>query len=82
VLADEPLTAVTSSAGAIRGVVTAARSIGTGIVVDAAGAWVRQVGELAGTWVAAAPGGPSPDPGSGAGVRYRRAGVAALRAPR
>ena len=55
VLADEPVTAVTSSAGAISGVVTAARSIETGIVVDAAGAWARQVGELAGTWVAAAP---------------------------
>jgi glycine/D-amino acid oxidase-like deaminating enzyme len=55
VLADEPVTAVTSSAGAITGVATAARSIETGVVVDAAGAWVRQVGELAGAWVAAAP---------------------------
>jgi len=55
VLADEPVTAVTSSAGAITGVATAARSIEARIVVDAAGAWVRQVGELAGAWVAAAP---------------------------
>jgi glycine/D-amino acid oxidase-like deaminating enzyme len=55
VLADEPVTAVTSSAGAITGVVTAARRIETGVVVDAAGAWVRQVGELAGAWVPAAP---------------------------
>jgi glycine/D-amino acid oxidase-like deaminating enzyme len=56
VLADEPVTAVTtSSAGAITGVQTAARHIEAGVVVDAAGAWVRQVGELAGAWVAAAP---------------------------
>jgi len=55
VLADEPVTAVTTSAGAITGLRTAARHIETGIVVDAAGAWVRQVGELAGAWVAAAP---------------------------
>jgi glycine/D-amino acid oxidase-like deaminating enzyme len=55
VLADEPVIAVTSSAGAITGVVTAARRIQTGVVVDAAGAWVRQVGELAGAWVPAAP---------------------------
>ena len=55
VLAEEPVTAVTTSAGAITGLRTAARHIETGIVVDAAGAWVRQVGELAGAWVAAAP---------------------------
>jgi glycine/D-amino acid oxidase-like deaminating enzyme len=55
VLADEPVTAVTSSAGAITGLRTDARRIETGVVVDAAGAWVRQVGELAGAWVAAAP---------------------------
>jgi glycine/D-amino acid oxidase-like deaminating enzyme len=55
VLADEPVTAVTTSAGAITGLRTAARQIQTGVVVDAAGAWVRQVGELAGAWVAAAP---------------------------
>ncbi len=55
VLADEPVTAVTTGAGAITGLETAARHIETGVVVDAAGAWVRQVGELAGAWVAAAP---------------------------
>jgi len=56
VLADEPVTAVsTSSAGAVTGLQTTARDIETGVVVDAAGAWVRQVGELAGAWVAAAP---------------------------
>jgi glycine/D-amino acid oxidase-like deaminating enzyme len=55
VLADEPVTAVTTRAGAVTGLQTAARHVETGIVVDAAGAWVRQVGELAGAWVPAAP---------------------------
>ena len=55
VLADEPVTAVTTSAGAVTGLRTATRDIETGVVVDAAGAWVRQVAELAGAWVAAAP---------------------------
>jgi glycine/D-amino acid oxidase-like deaminating enzyme len=55
VLADEPVTAVTTRAGAVTGLQTATREIETGVVVDAAGAWVRQVGELAGAWVAAAP---------------------------
>jgi glycine/D-amino acid oxidase-like deaminating enzyme len=55
VLADEPVTAVTTRAGAVTGLRTATRHIETGVVVDAAGAWVRQVGELAGAWVAAAP---------------------------
>ncbi len=55
VLADEPVTAVTSGASRLTGVETATRRIETGVVVDAAGAWVRQVGELAGAWVAAAP---------------------------
>ena len=55
VLADEPVTAVTTRAGAVTGLQTATRHIETGVVVDAAGAWVRQVGELAGAWVAAAP---------------------------
>ena len=55
VLADEPVTAVTTRAGAVTGLQTATRHIETGVVVNAAGAWVRQVGELAGAWVAAAP---------------------------
>ena len=55
VLADEPVTAVTTRAGAVSGLRTATRHIETGVVVNAAGAWVRQVGELAGAWVAAAP---------------------------
>ena len=55
VLADEPVTAVTTSAGAVTGLQTAARYIETRVVVNAAGAWVRHVGELAGAWVPAAP---------------------------
>jgi glycine/D-amino acid oxidase-like deaminating enzyme len=55
VLADEPVTAISVSQGTVTGLATAARRIETGVVVDAAGAWVRQVGELAGAWVAAAP---------------------------
>ena len=55
VLANEPVTAVTTRAGAVTGLQTATRQIETGVVVDAAGAWVRQVGELAGARVAAAP---------------------------
>lgn len=55
VLADEPVTAISLSQGAVTGLATAARRIEAGAVVDAAGAWVRQVGELAGAWVAAAP---------------------------
>jgi glycine/D-amino acid oxidase-like deaminating enzyme len=55
VLADEPVTAVTVRAGAVTGLQTAARHIETEVVVDAAGAWVRQVGEMAGAGVAAAP---------------------------
>ena len=46
VLADEPVTGVTSRNGAIAGLVTAARAVEAGVVVDAAGAWVRQVAEL------------------------------------
>lgn len=75
VLADEAVTAVTSTAGAITGLVTPARRVETGVVVDAAGAWVRQVGELAGAWVAAAPvrhqllvTGPLPDVPAGAPI--------------
>jgi glycine/D-amino acid oxidase-like deaminating enzyme len=55
VLANEPVTAVTARAGAVTGLQTATRHIETRVVVDAAGAWARQVGELAGAWVAAAP---------------------------
>jgi glycine/D-amino acid oxidase-like deaminating enzyme len=55
VLADEAVTAVHVSGGWVTGVETTARHIDADVVVDAAGAWVRQVGELAGAWVPAAP---------------------------
>jgi len=55
VLADEAVTAVLTTGGAISGLDTVARRIDTPVVVDAAGAWVRQVGALAGARVAAAP---------------------------
>jgi glycine/D-amino acid oxidase-like deaminating enzyme len=55
VLADEAATAVHVSGGWVTGVETTARRIDADVVVDAAGAWVRQVGELAGAWVPAAP---------------------------
>jgi glycine/D-amino acid oxidase-like deaminating enzyme len=51
----EPVTEVTLSRGAVDGVVTPARTIRAPVVVDAAGAWVRQVAELAGASVALAP---------------------------
>jgi glycine/D-amino acid oxidase-like deaminating enzyme len=55
VLADEEVTAVLTTGGAISGLETVARHIDTPVVVDAAGAWVRQVGALAGARVPAAP---------------------------
>ena len=55
VLADEAVTAVLTTGRAISGLETAARRIDTPVVVDAAGAWVRQVGALAGARVPAAP---------------------------
>jgi glycine/D-amino acid oxidase-like deaminating enzyme len=49
VLESEPVISVPFSGGRVTGVETAARSIAAGVaVVDAAGAWVRQVAELAG----------------------------------
>ncbi len=48
VLESEPVTGVTMSAGRVAGVETTARSISCAAAVDAAGAWVRQVAELAG----------------------------------
>jgi glycine/D-amino acid oxidase-like deaminating enzyme len=51
----EPVTDVTLNRGAVDGVVTPARTIRAPAVVDAAGAWVRQVAELAGASVALAP---------------------------
>jgi glycine/D-amino acid oxidase-like deaminating enzyme len=55
VLADEEVTGVRLDGGRVAGLETTGRMLRAGTVVDAAGAWVRQVGELAGAWVAAAP---------------------------
>jgi glycine/D-amino acid oxidase-like deaminating enzyme len=54
-LESEAVTAVTVSAGRVAGVETTARSIAAPVVVDAAGAWTRQVAELAGGDAAVAP---------------------------
>ncbi len=51
----EAVTGITLTAGKVAAVQTAARTIETGTVVDAAGAWTRQVAELAGATVAVAP---------------------------
>jgi glycine/D-amino acid oxidase-like deaminating enzyme len=55
VLAGEEVTGVRLDGGQVAGLETAGRVVRTAAVVDAAGAWVRQVGELAGAWVPAAP---------------------------
>jgi glycine/D-amino acid oxidase-like deaminating enzyme len=55
VLEREPVTAITLSRGRVAGVETAQRSITAPVVVDAAGAWTRQVAALAGGTVAVAP---------------------------
>ena len=55
VLESEPVVAVTSADGQVAGAETTARSIATKVVVDAAGAWTRQVAELAGARAAVAP---------------------------
>jgi glycine/D-amino acid oxidase-like deaminating enzyme len=54
-LEHEEVTAVTLAGGQVAGVQTAQRSITTTVVVDAAGAWTRQVARLAGGTVAVAP---------------------------
>jgi glycine/D-amino acid oxidase-like deaminating enzyme len=54
-LESEAVTGVTVSAGRVAGVETTARTIAAPVVVDAAGAWTRQVAELAGGEVAVAP---------------------------
>jgi glycine/D-amino acid oxidase-like deaminating enzyme len=54
-LESEPVTAITTSAGRVTGVETTRRTISARAVVDAAGAWTRQVAELAGGDVAVAP---------------------------
>jgi glycine/D-amino acid oxidase-like deaminating enzyme len=55
VLEAESAIGVTLSAGRVAGVETAARSISAAAVVDAAGAWTRQVAALAGADVSVAP---------------------------
>jgi glycine/D-amino acid oxidase-like deaminating enzyme len=54
VLEGEAAQAVTLSAGRVTGLDTSARTITTLVVVDAAGAWTRQLAELAGGQVALA----------------------------
>jgi len=54
-LEHEEVTAVTLAGGQVAGVKTTQRSITTTAVVDAAGAWTRQVARLAGGTVAVAP---------------------------
>jgi glycine/D-amino acid oxidase-like deaminating enzyme len=55
ILEYEAAVAVLAPGGQVAGLETAARRIDTGVVVDAAGAWARQVGELAGARIAVAP---------------------------
>jgi glycine/D-amino acid oxidase-like deaminating enzyme len=54
-LEHEQVTAVTLAAGQVAGVNTDQRSINATVVIDAAGAWTRQVARLAGGTVALAP---------------------------
>ena len=54
-LESESVTGVTRSGGRVAGVETSRRSIATRLVVDAAGAWARQVAEIAGARLAVAP---------------------------
>jgi glycine/D-amino acid oxidase-like deaminating enzyme len=54
-LEGEEVVGVTVSGGRVTSVETDRRSVRTGVAVDAAGAWTRQVAELAGARVAVAP---------------------------
>jgi glycine/D-amino acid oxidase-like deaminating enzyme len=54
-LEDEPVTGITLSGGRVAGIETTRRTIATAVAVDAAGAWTRQVAELAGGRAAVAP---------------------------
>jgi glycine/D-amino acid oxidase-like deaminating enzyme len=51
----EPAVAITTAGGRVTGLDTTERHITAGVVVDAAGAWARQVGELARAWIPVAP---------------------------
>ena len=55
ILESEPAIAVLTSGGRVTGLETTSRHITAGTVVDAAGAWARQVGELAQAWIPVAP---------------------------
>ena len=55
ILESEPATAVLTSGSRVTGLETARRRIAAAIVVDAAGAWARQVGELARARIPVAP---------------------------
>jgi glycine/D-amino acid oxidase-like deaminating enzyme len=55
ILESEPATAVLTSGRRVTGLETASRRIAAGVVVDAAGAWARQVGELAQATIPVAP---------------------------
>jgi glycine/D-amino acid oxidase-like deaminating enzyme len=55
VIEHEPVTGVTLAGGRVAGVETVGRTITSAAVVDAAGAWARQVAELAGSSVPVAP---------------------------
>jgi glycine/D-amino acid oxidase-like deaminating enzyme len=55
VVENEPVMGIPVSGGRVAGVETAGRVIAAPVVVDAAGGWVRQVGELAGARVPVAP---------------------------
>ncbi|HXP56175.1 MAG TPA: FAD-binding oxidoreductase [Streptosporangiaceae bacterium] len=52
---NEPAVTVLTSGGRVTGLETTSRRIMARTVVDAAGAWVRQVGELARAWIPVAP---------------------------
>ncbi|HXS62942.1 MAG TPA: FAD-dependent oxidoreductase [Streptosporangiaceae bacterium] len=52
---NEPVTGITLSGGKVAGVQTTVQTISTAAAVDAAGAWTRQLAELAGGRVAVAP---------------------------
>src|SRR5215831_8177055 len=55
VIENDPVIGIPVTAGRAAGVETASRSIAAPVVVDAAGAWVRQVARLAGARVPVAP---------------------------
>jgi glycine/D-amino acid oxidase-like deaminating enzyme len=55
ILEGETVTSIIRAGGRVTGVETTARAITAAVVVDAAGAWTRQIAELAGARIAVAP---------------------------